>query len=156
MQGKGNQEVVLFFTFITVGDNLICKVSLVIFGLKSLFIYISCLENLLAELSRSWGSLRVTQWDVNFPEKGQITAFMAYCIYGCVFCVWETSAMSLCVSFNVVYVTAAVSQLLSSFPESLIQRLPGYCRAVKVSYCVFVFADGWALIFIQAQEGAVK
>lgn len=67
-------------------------------------------------------------------------------------CVCVYSSVCVCVSFYILYVTAAVSQLLSSFPESLIQRLLSYCRAVKVSYCVFVSVDGWAQIFIQAQE----
>lgn len=67
-------------------------------------------------------------------------------------CVFVTIQRCLCVPFYILYVTAAVSQLLSSFPESLVQRLLGYCRAAKVSYCVFVSADGWTQIFIQAQE----
>lgn len=57
-----------------------------------------------------------------------------------------------CVSFYILYVTMAVTQLLSSFRESLARRLLGYHRAEKVSSCVFVPADGQALIFIQAQE----
>lgn len=100
-----------------------------------------------------WAPPPVTHWGVNLPDTGQITGFTAYCIR---VCVCETMHWCVCVSFNILYVTAAVSQLLSSFPESLIQRLLGYCRAAKVSYCVFVSADGWAPIFIQAQEWVAK
>lgn len=76
-----------------------------------------------------------------------------YRLHGCAcVCVSPCSSVCVCVSFYIFYVIAAVSQLLSSFPESLIQPLLGYCRAVKVSYCVFVSADGWAPIFIQALE----
>lgn len=111
-------------------------------------------------LPSPWGPAPVTQGGVNLPETGKITAFTACCIRVCsCFYVCETiqaECVFVCVSFYILYVTAAVSQLLSSFPESLIQQLLGYCRAVKVSYCVFVSADGWAPIFIQAQEWVAK
>lgn len=70
------------------------------------------------------------------------------CVQGCM-------CLRACV-LRIIYVTAAVSQLLSSFPESLFQLLPGYRRAEKVSYCVCVFVGGWASIFIQLQERVVK
>lgn len=53
----------------------------------------------------------------------------------------------------VLYVTASVSQLHSSLPESLLQRLPGYWR-VKVSYCVTVATDVHVPIFIQLAVNA--
>lgn len=60
-------------------------------------------------------------------------------------------SVQVCV-LHIIYVTAAVSQLLSSFPESLSQRLPGYRRTVKVSYRASISVDGWVSIFIQLQN----